>query len=262
MITSSSLSHTPITALRIGAAAKMPLHAWGRISTDVSSRSPHARLGSNVNRRLGTISPAMLDYFDESDPHLTQTVSALLAAAVHGIFPSELPPGGLHCSAAVADSAPFVTLLHQCMGPYYVRHHGALWKHEKAREMAEPGLVYVWYGAGSSSPEPRCFLSCKVVSEPVGPTLYLYEIQVAPEFQGQGVGAALMRGFHRLAASVREVAVVATGLTVFSDNSRALQWYTTLGYRLALDSPSDKNLRGGRIAKPSFYILTRPLDGI
>lgn len=186
-------------------------------------------------------------------------------------------------------------LLQECIGSYYTIHKGDGWKPVKLEEMLDPALVYVWYEMG---PEIIAFVSFRIVAEGYGNSLYLYEIHVKPQFQAQKLGSVLINSFHSLAACLDAIGAVAndargerlsnameiisqhklnvdelshlvqsqnfviagTGLTVFSDNIRPLKWYFSLGYILSNDSPVDRNLRGGVVKRPEFYILYRPIN--
>lgn len=187
-----------------------------------------------------------------------------------------------------------LNLLDECIGDFYVKHKGHDWNQLKADEMLDPALVYVWYNDG---PDLACFVSFRMVNELYGKSLYLYEIHVKPLYQMNQIGSKLISAFHSLASYLnvlvdehsgdsvkkgfaddknnilinsdllrdlqglpqrKHFGVSGTGLTVFSDNTRALTWYLGLGYLFASDSPLDRTLRRGVIKKPEYYILYRP----
>lgn len=148
------------------------------------------------------------------------------------------------------------------IGRHYIKHKGPEWEHEKLNEMQEDCLIYVYYCDSKSN--VIAFVSFVLTFEE-GLVLYLYEIQILPDYQGQGLGKTLIDSFHQLAPMHREGLVIdgldisdleGTKLTVFSDN-KALNWYQMLGYELAEESPTDKKLRGGKVIKPDYYILFR-----
>ena len=64
---------------------------------------------------------------------------------------------------------------------------------------------------------------------------YVYEIQVAKEFQRQGLGRFLMKVTSFIAS---QAGMDAVDLTVFKENHGAMSFYHSLGYTLAPDSPS------------------------
>lgn len=218
-----------------------------------------------------------MDY-DENNPTVTAPLARSMVLLVPGHFPASLLANASaysrFCAAAddlpVASVTRLMLVVEQCMGPLYVRHKGPDWKAEKLQEMAESGLVYVWYAVGDTV---GAFVSFKLVVESYGQALYLYEIQVVPQCQHQQWGAQLMLAFHEYALALGNskgdtalamsiyFGAVATGLTVFSDNERALAWYKKMGYKLTADSPRDKKLRGSppRVLRPSFYLLSRPI---
>lgn len=215
--------------------------------------------------------------FDETNEEFMVFLSESMADLVPRVFAPLIEISGkthTRKCAAVANMEfiqiqRFLGVVEKCLGTFYTKHKGQNWKEEKLEEMAEPGLIYIWYEhEGAIS----CFLSMMMVLEPVGKTLYLYEIQVLPEFQNLHLGSGVMNNFHNFGTFLnsksqdlspglyKHFSALATGLTVFSDNERAFNWYLKLGYNFAVDSPLDKRLRNGRIVKPSFYILSRPLS--
>lgn len=184
-------------------------------------------------------------------------------------------------------------LLDNCLGNLYTIHKGPNWKEVKRKEMIDLALVYLWY---EKDEQVACFVSFRTVNESYGKSLYLYEIHVNPLLQGNKVGANLMNLFLMLAqtlrslgehanqksagstnnstiseelqkvfekissmSSIRFLDIVGTGLTVFSDNTRVLKWYSNLGYTFTRDSPVDRVLRGGKVIRPEYYLLFRPL---
>lgn len=256
--------------------------------------------------------------FDEDDLGITLPLANSVAIVAKSVFPSKLicesvtlsrncGPVTLIEKSVLSDC---LELLDECLGEFYVRHKGQRWKREKQGEMSEPSLVYVWYEDVSGV---ACFVSFRIVLEPYGRSLYLYEIQVKPLLQGKQLGLTLMNSFHSLAQNLCSIntlykyseqaatvstndasyaaappcnanlsnikyleqlnpyknlpqivnfSVSGTGLTVFSDNLRAFKWYTQLGYVLAVHSPVDKKLRGGKAIAPDYYILYRPVRHI
>lgn len=213
--------------------------------------------------------------FDEDDPETMLPLVKLMLKFCEDIFPSTLLAHDkvLHRHLAHGDEAPIdhtVALVDQCMGSLYVSHKGKEWKIKKAAELCEIGLLFVWYSKEESS-DVAAMVVCKLVDDH---TLYLYEIQVHPDFQNLGLGTKLMNGFHSLAKKLDETSLTDTkldetlrwnctteytGLTVFPDNQRALKWYKSLGYDFSPNSPRDKKTRL-RVLKPDYYELEREVN--
>lgn len=219
--------------------------------------------------------------FDEANERLMEFLAAAVSLVAAECAPSVLlftdrpigesgpsPSGKRNLTFHVANGtkvqphiSEFLRVLDSCMGPLYVENNGRNWKKDKLDEMATPGLVYVWYT--TSAGDVACFLSFMVVDELEGRTLYLFEIQVLPPWQGLGIGRSLMEVFHSVATRLKahpnhHLNVVSTALTVFSKNQKALQWYRKLGYSLTQHSPRDRVLRTGSVPPP-YYILARPV---
>lgn len=215
--------------------------------------------------------------FDENDLPTMDLVSRTIVSLVPLVFTESV-----HlcdklltrvCTSEADIEEPMLHLLveviDKCMGKLYVKHKGRNWKDDKVDELTEPGLVFVWYTCGE---DIGGFVAFKLVNELYGKTLYLYEIQILPEYQGKGFGSDLMKYFHQLTVVVNAatsnlnipchalLSANASSLTVFSDNVKALAWYTRIGYYPSPDSDTDRKLRGGKVVKPSYYLLTRPLD--
>lgn len=211
--------------------------------------------------------------FDEDDYKSMDAVAKALVALAPQVFPDQLDINLSRVCKSQGDLTShelteFVDVIDACMGKLYVKHKGQNWRDEKIDELTEDGLVFLWYTDGSGV---AGFMAFKLALELYGKTLYLYEIQILPKFQGKGLGKQFMDCFHRYAALVNGNALNpsiphcslletgATSLTVFADNNKAVEWYKRLGYVHTSDSPADRRLRGGKVVKPSYYLLTRPL---
>lgn len=215
--------------------------------------------------------------FDEDDYECMENVASSIKTLVPRVFHSGDEKFTLECKT-VAELDPaelqlFVSTIDECMGAMYVKHKGKNWQDEKYEELTEEGLVFVWLAEKSGDKNEMCgFLAFKLALELYGKTLYLYEIQICPKLQEIGLGRKMMLSFHELArllnASVGNLEISYnslletkyTSLTVFSDNTRALNWYHRLGYDFSSDSPRDRELRGGKVKKPSYYLLARPIQ--
>lgn len=215
--------------------------------------------------------------FDENDLMAMDAVSRSIMSLVPLVFPQSISIEDIVLTRVCRSEADIdesmldllVEVIHKCMGKLYVKHKGKNWREEKLDELTEPGLVFTWYKCGN---DLAAFIAFKLVEELYGKTLYLYEIQVLPEYQGKRLGTDLMKYFHRMALVVDAASTdskvpyhailttKATSLTVFSDNVKAFAWYTRMGYIPSPDCSVDRKLRGGKVVKPSFYLLTRPIE--
>lgn len=71
--------------------------------------------------------------------------------------------------------------------------------------------------------------------EPEYPVLFLYEIQVAEEYRGRGLGTILMDHLKKIADHFELRKIL---LTVFKINTRALEFYKKVGFGIDANSPS------------------------
>lgn len=166
----------------------------------------------------------------------------------------------------------FASLVKINLGEFYSRINGIDWFDDKVIEMQERGLVYVSYKKNN---EVIGFVSfVDTWDDEDGRVLYLYEIQISPNYQGEGLGKKLIESFHKLALKMSKTDLPSSGnitgylnnnddkrlsatkLTVFSEN-KVVNWYKNLGYLLSEDSPRDRKLRNGKIIKPDYYLMVR-----
>ncbi|KAI9685113.1 MAG: hypothetical protein M1820_010835 [Bogoriella megaspora] len=98
------------------------------------------------------------------------------------------------------------------------------------------------------------FLSFMLTFEDRYPVLYIYEIHMREELRGHGVGRALMRVAEGIAQRVNVEKIM---LTVFTSNEAARGFYRRLGYEVDEYSPGEKRLRGGKVKKPDYEILSK-----
>ncbi|KAG7665260.1 NAT4 [[Candida] subhashii] len=159
----------------------------------------------------------------------------------------------------------FCDLIEEGLGELYIRHKGEDWKSEKEFELTEPGLAVVWF-TEKASDDLVGFLAFKVCLDDEDKlVLYLYEIHISEAFKGMGRGSSLIKQFHDFCVLLHSSHnplykhLQGTSLTVFAENSRAHQWYTSLGYSLTKGSPRDKVLRSGKVIKPAYYLMRRKL---
>ncbi|KAI8936081.1 hypothetical protein NX059_007580 [Plenodomus lindquistii] len=87
--------------------------------------------------------------------------------------------------------------------------------------------------------------------------VYIYEIHLAEQLRGQGLGSDLI-GFAELAA--QHCGLNKTMLTVFAANTGATALYERLGYRKDACSPRDKVMRR-KVIKADYMIMSKELRG-
>jgi len=102
----------------------------------------------------------------------------------------------------------------------------------------------------------RGFVSFMVTYEDGFEVVYVYEIHLAPDLRGQGIGNILMRMVESIG---RKAGVEKCMLTVFKANDRAVRWYSRSGYVVDDFSPGPRVLRNGIVKQPSYLILSKPL---
>lgn len=203
--------------------------------------------------------------FDETDDLLMATVANTLQSIAEQIIPKEvqLPKNNAVLQVKAAhllfpeNFTPFLNLISNTIGSLYETVDGPNWQVQKMSELQEKGLVYISY---STTRELVAFMSIKLVLDQNIKQLYLYEIHISPEYQGNRLGTKMINLLHTIANELNKLGGLysceATGLTVFSANQKAYEWYNLLGYRLSTGSPTDRKLRGKTI-RPNYYIMIR-----
>lgn len=205
------------------------------------------------------------DDLNEEDRDAQVAHSRVVEACARQVFPGELvaAQGPLRRSVAVASMLNHATrhelvrVVDATLGALYTAVQGSGWQTHKHAEMEEPGLVFVWYTAALG--DVAAFCSFLVTNEEQVKVMYLYEIHVAPPYQGCRLGQCLMGGFHAVVERLHQPPLYVpqgSALTVFGTNKRALEWYMRLGYVVADHSPQGRVLRGRQIP-PDYYILFR-----
>ncbi|WPK24652.1 hypothetical protein PUMCH_001932 [Australozyma saopauloensis] len=170
----------------------------------------------------------MLSSFDEDDVILNEELGRSIATVASKILPPRCDFNGesysVKCVSALQIPSSlterFLELLEKCIGNLYVKIKGAGWKSSKLEEMTDPALVYFWCERDA---EIAAFMSFRMVSEPYGQSLYLYEIHVDPRYQGQSRGTQLIQWFHLLAYSLNELSrirEISSDLDNLCDNLR------------------------------------------
>ncbi len=100
------------------------------------------------------------------------------------------------------------------------------------------------------------FVEFMVTYEDGYEVLYCYEIHLMPEVQSQGLGEELMERFERIG---RVIGLEKAMLTVFKSNSRALKFYTRVGYTEDESSPRPRKLRNGTVKEADYMIMSKIL---
>ncbi|RDW93897.1 N-terminal L-serine N(alpha)-acetyltransferase NAT4 [Aspergillus mulundensis] len=100
------------------------------------------------------------------------------------------------------------------------------------------------------------FLEFMVTYEDGYEVLYCYEIHLTPQVQGQGLGEALLERFEKIG---QRIGVVKAMLTVFKSNSRAIKFYTRVGYEEDENSPRPRKLRNGTVKEADYMIMSKSL---
>lgn len=155
------------------------------------------------------------------------------------------------------------------LGKSYLKMNGVEWKVQKLQEMKEDGLVYVLlHDKTVNSDKPLGFLSMKIINEDDFDVLYLYEIQLLPNYCKRGLGTQLMATIHILPSLINSdkaftnshSKLSGTALTVFSSNGPARHLYAKFHYKVNKFSPTEREIRGGKIIEPEYFILERAAE--
>ncbi|KAK1247172.1 hypothetical protein MKX07_002081 [Trichoderma sp. CBMAI-0711] len=123
----------------------------------------------------------------------------------------------------------------------------------KKKEMRSPDLRYILVKDNQST--VKGFTSLMPTFENHEPVLYCYEVHLVPELQGSGLGKHLMAQLITIAENIPSTKKVM--LTCFTSNASGLKFYEKLGFTKDAFSPRDRTLRGGKVVKPDYVILSR-----
>lgn len=134
---------------------------------------------------------------------------------------------------------------------------------KKRREMRLPDMRYLILRRGKIDRDGDRgqllgFLSFMVTYEDGKEVNYCYEIHLAPEAQGLGLGRQLMIRYEEIG---RRIGLEKAMLTVFKSNAKAMRFYERLGYVVDDFSPEPRTLRNGTVKEPEYLILSKPLKG-
>ncbi|CAK7269610.1 N alpha-acetyl-transferase [Sporothrix epigloea] len=147
---------------------------------------------------------------------------------------------------------------------------------QKRQEMRSPELRYIVVQeeavvatevlsdhTGEPAPDPAAvnipaFTSLMPVYEEGEPVVYCYEIHLAPDLRGSGLGSLLL-GFQSIVAHNLGPPISKVMLTCFLSNSQALQFYKNQGFVTDELAPTTRRLRGGKVFRPDYTILSKPV---
>ena len=141
---------------------------------------------------------------------------------------------------------------------------------KKRREMRLPDLRYVLLQQKAEKEdesgvciydqdqEVQGFMSFMLTYEDGYEVIYLYEIHLSPQLQGQGLGKKLMDMMEEVG---KKAGVEKSMLTVFRRNEAAMRFYEGLGYGVDEFSPRARKLRGGVVRDADYSILSKSLMG-
>ncbi|KZF26239.1 hypothetical protein L228DRAFT_264660 [Xylona heveae TC161] len=115
--------------------------------------------------------------------------------------------------------------------------------HTKERAQTQAGTV-------------EAFLSFMLTYEDDREVVYCYEIHLSSTLRGCGLGRHLMNVLESIGT---RVGVEAAMLTCFTKNESGLRFYERLGYVEDEFSPPPRKLRSGKVEKPSYIIMSKPL---
>ncbi|KAH0492543.1 hypothetical protein TgHK011_007491 [Trichoderma gracile] len=123
----------------------------------------------------------------------------------------------------------------------------------KKKEMKSPDLRYILVKDDQGA--VKGFTSLMPTFENQEPVLYCYEVHLTSELQGSGLGRHLMAQLITIAENIPSTRKVM--LTCFTSNTNGLRFYEKLGFTKDEFSPRDRTLRGGKVVKPDYVILSR-----
>ena len=113
-------------------------------------------------------------------------------------------------------------------------------------------------GENGQDQDVQGFMSFMLTYEDGYEVIYLYEIHLSPQLQGQGLGKKLMDMMEEVG---RKAGVEKSMLTVFRRNEAARSFYERLGYGVDEFSPRARKLRGGFVREVDYLILSKSLMG-
>lgn len=182
-----------------------------------------------------------------------QTVESSLSSSLCGPCPVDMLRSD---ELSSADFNSCFGLIKETSARAY-KHSSRGWKpSEKRDEMSDEEM---WYLIVRRPADRVCtgFASFMITVEDGFPVVYLYEIHLSSSLRGAGVGAQLMNLVETIG---RNASMKKSMLTVFTSNEGAERFYRRLGYEIDEFSPQPRMLRGGKIKRPDYLILSKALQ--
>ena len=128
----------------------------------------------------------------------------------------------------------------------------------KREEMGEKDMRYILL-QDETELGILAFTSFMLTPEDDEAVIYIYEIHLSTALRGSGIG----KGMVELVEGIgKAVGVSMSMLTVFTANEHAEAFYRHLGYTEDASSPQARKLRGGKVKKPEYLILSKKLTTI
>ncbi|KAI9816053.1 MAG: hypothetical protein M1827_002045 [Pycnora praestabilis] len=131
---------------------------------------------------------------------------------------------------------------------------------KKKKEMQLPDLRYLLVKPTKPTPDStmsvEAFLSFMLTYEDGHEVIYCYEIHLAKQLRGCGLGKKLMEIMEDVG---RKVGLGKAMLTVFVKNEVGVNFYERLGYTEDEFSPPAKRLRNGLVRRPNYIIMSKSL---
>lgn len=126
----------------------------------------------------------------------------------------------------------------------------------KKEEMREENMWYLLVRPDQPDFPIAAFTSFMITIEDDYPVIYTYEIHLSPSLRGQRLGAHLMDIVEDIGTKANMTKAM---LTVFTSNEGAERFYRKREYETDEFSPQERRLRGGKIKRPDYLILSKPL---
>lgn len=128
------------------------------------------------------------------------------------------------------------------------------WKPKaKRKEMRDPDLRYII--VKDPTGQICGYTSFMPTMEEGEAVIYCYEIHLKSHLRGTGLARLLMGLLETVASNVSVIQKVM--LTVFTSNTRALDFYQRLGFEVDDISPVPRTLRNGVIKEPDYAIMSK-----
>lgn len=123
----------------------------------------------------------------------------------------------------------------------------------KRKEMRDPDLRYILVKGPTA--QVCGYTSFMPTIEEGEAVVYCYEIHLKPDLRGTGLASLLMGFLETVASNVSVIHKVM--LTVFTSNTRALDFYRRHGFEVDDISPKRRNLRNGVVKEPDYTIMSK-----